>query len=72
MIIGYVKGPLLSSLEDRSSYVRRTAVIGSAKFYKLAPNEFEGMIILCEIFLKKFSFCQDIKGRFINLNSLMT
>ncbi|XP_066922710.1 uncharacterized protein [Clytia hemisphaerica] len=43
MIIDYVKEPLLSALEDRSSYVRRNAVIGCIKFNKLAPNQFEEM-----------------------------
>ena len=53
MIISYVKGPLMSGLEDRSSYVRRTAVIGCAKFYKLAPNEFEGNSFDIGLFQKK-------------------
>ena len=43
----------MSGLEDRSSYVRRTAVIGSAKFYKLAPNEFEGNSFDIGLFQKK-------------------
>lgn len=43
MIVEYAKGPLLAGLDDKSSYVRRTAVIGCLKLFKLAPDVFEGI-----------------------------
>jgi len=45
MITEYVKQPLLNALDDRSSYVRRTAVIGCAKLFKIAQQDFEGIFI---------------------------
>ena len=50
MIIEHVKSPLLAAMDDRSSYVRRTAVVGCLKLYHLSPDQFEGKI---EIRLRK-------------------
>ena len=45
-LVQYMKDPLLSGLNDNSSYVRRNAVIGCAKLFRLAPDIFEGTILL--------------------------
>ena len=38
----YIVEPLLASLGDNSSYVRRSAVMGCVKLYHLIPDFVEG------------------------------
>ena len=40
--VQYMRDPLLAGLRDDSSYVRRNAVVGCIKLFRLAPDVFEG------------------------------
>ena len=42
-----MRQPLLSALEDRSSYVRRHAVMAANKLFKSSPQDFEGLQTFC-------------------------
>ena len=46
-VIQYMRQPLLSALEDRSSYVRRHAVMAANKLFKSSPQDFEGFQTSC-------------------------
>lgn len=37
-IIEYIHQPVMNALRDKSSYVRRVAVLGCAKIHSLQPN----------------------------------
>ena len=42
-LVEYIVEPLLTGLGDKSSYVRRCAVMGCVKLYHLVPDFVEGM-----------------------------
>ena len=42
-ILEYLRDPLQAGLGDRSSYVRKTAVMGVVKLYHVAPEFVEGL-----------------------------
>lgn len=42
-LVEYIVEPLLTGLGDKSSYVRRCAVMGCVKLYHLIPDFVEGM-----------------------------
>lgn len=45
-LLEYVKVPLLNGLQDKSSYVRRIAVMGALKVFTFAPNMIRDMTVL--------------------------
>ena len=42
-LVEYIVEPLLAGLQDLSSYVRRSAVMGCVKLYHLIPDFVEGL-----------------------------
>jgi vesicle coat complex subunit len=43
-LVEYIQRPLVAGLDDRSSYVRKTAVIGCVKMHHLAPAVVRGKL----------------------------
>ena len=41
-LVEYIQRPLVAGLDDRSSYVRKTAVIGCVKMHHIAPAIMRG------------------------------
>ena len=48
-MVQYARTPLQAGLVDKSSYVRRNALMAAVKLYKLDPDMFEGIIKLYKL-----------------------